>query len=99
MSDPRIEALLIALLIEAAERQTKEERFALADKLREISRTYDGAADQSGDKHRGNVAAELRGIAALLYRYPLLPLEPVRKLRLIGVEVLPRAICAPIFRC
>ena len=72
MSDPRIEALLIALLVEAAERRTKEERFALADRLREISRTYDGAADQSGDKHRGNVAAELRGIAALLYRYPLL---------------------------
>ena len=72
MSDPRTEALLIALLIEAAERRTKEKRFALADRLREISRTYDGAADQSGDKHRGNVAAELRGIAALLYRYPLL---------------------------
>ena len=72
MSDPRVEALLTALLIEAAERRTKEERFALADRLREISRNYDGAADQSGDNHRGNVAAELRGIAALLYRYPLL---------------------------
>ena len=74
MSSPRLEALLTALLIEAAERRTKEERFALADKLREVSRNYDQAADGSGDKHRGAVAAELRSVAASLYRYP--SLEP-----------------------
>jgi hypothetical protein len=63
---------LTALLIEAAERRTREERYALADKLREIGLNYDRAAESSRDQHRAAVAVELRGIAALLYRYPSL---------------------------
>jgi len=72
MSNPRTEALLTALLVKAAERRTQQERFELADKLREIALNFDRAAESSGDKHRAAVGAELRGIAALLYRYPSL---------------------------
>jgi hypothetical protein len=61
--DPKLEAALIAILADIADRRAPDERATLVNYLGELSRQIDegGGLD---------LASELRGIAQLISRYP-----------------------------